>query len=183
MSFTNSDVNVSPLENKKINLLEAALHVAGYPLGLKTLGSILNISSEDKVLELARKLCSRYEKWNTPLEILELKDNRFVLQVKPEYAQKVKKVSLQKILTSGPLTTLSFIAYHQPVLQTSVIDARGTHSYNHLKILENLNLISRKNRGRTKLRRTPETFTDYLGLSRNIRTMKRQLEKIFKSLS
>jgi segregation and condensation protein B len=109
---------------KQIRLLEAALYVAGHPLGLRTLGSILGISSKNKVLKLAQRLVEKYNGYNSALEVLEVKDQRFVIQLKAKYAPKVRRISLQPKLISGPLKTLSYIAYNQPVLQIKVAEAR-----------------------------------------------------------
>lgn len=168
------------IDEKGFQLIEAALYVTGRPLGLKTLGSLLDIRSKNAVLETARELVQKYISYNSALEILELKDERFVMQVKPEFAQRTRKVSQQPNLTSGPLRTLSYIAYNQPVLQTKVVDARGGHSYRHIKLLEENNLITRKGVGRTQIIRTTEYFADYFGLSHDLRAFKRQLKNLFK---
>lgn len=162
-------------------MLEAALYVAGRPLDLQTLGSIIEVHSDDDVLKLARQLMRKYEGWNTSLEIREFRKHRFVLQLKPEYTKKVKRLSIRPILTEGPLKTLSYIAYHQPVSQTQVSEARGSHAYRHLKQLEK-GFITREDKGRTKIVRTTDYFADYFGFSRNIISMKRQLRKIFRKL-
>jgi len=160
-------------------LLEAALYVAGRPLDLKTLGSVIKTRSKGKVCRLAKVLVEEYKSHDTALEILELEDERFVLQLKTEYTPKVRKLATRPLLSGGPLKTLSYIAYRQPVSQPQVIDVRGHHAYGHIKQLEDLDLIARERAGRTKVIRTTEFFADYFGLSHDIRTMKRQLKNIF----
>jgi len=182
--YENSKESGSSLKSnndEKLALLEAALYVAGRPLDLQTLGSIIEVHSDDDVLKLARQLMRKYEGWNTSLEIREFRKHRFVLQLKPEYTKKVKRLSIRPILTEGPLKTLSYIAYHQPVSQTQVSEARGSHAYRHLKQLEK-GFITREDKGRTKIVRTTDYFADYFGFSRNIISMKRQLRKIFRKL-
>ena len=164
---------------RDLALIEAALYVAGRPLDLRTLGSIIKTRSERKVQQVARELAKKYEKRHTALEVLELEDQRFVMQLKKEYTPRVRRLAMRPLLTAGPLKTLSYIAYRQPVLQTQVIDVRGTHAYNHLKQLEDLELITRERAGRTKMLRTTEFFADYFGLSHDLRVMKRQLKNIF----
>ena len=167
------------IDEKNISLIEAALYVTGNPIGLKTLGSLLDIRSKNKVLKTARNLVNRYTSYNSALEILELKDERFVMQVKAKFAPRTRRISQQPNLTSGPLRTLSYIAYNQPVLQTKVIEARGGHAYRHLKLLEENNLIFRKGAGRTQIIRTTNYFADYFGLSHDSRALKRQIKKLF----
>jgi segregation and condensation protein B len=167
---------------RMLSLIEAALYVAGRPLDLKTLGSMINTRSKRKIRTLATTLMKEYEKRDTALEIIKVEDERFVLQLKSEYTPKVRRLAIKPLLSVGPLKTLSYIAYRQPVPQAQVIDVRGHHSYNHLKQLEGLGLIERERAGRTKIIRTTEFFADYFGLSHDIRGLKKQLKSIFEEL-
>jgi len=90
---------------------------------------------------------------------------------------------MKPLLSSGPLKTLSYIAYRQPVPQARVTDVRGHHAYSHLNQLEEQGLIQRERAGRTKVIRTTEFFADYFGLSRDLKTMKQQLKSIFEGLT
>ena len=78
------------------------------------------------------------------------------------------------------LRTLSYVAFHQPVLQTKVVEDRGSLAYRHLKLLEEQNLIVRKGAGRTRVIRTTNYFADYFGLSHDPRALKRQIKSKFK---
>ena len=73
-------------------LLEAALYVAGRPLDLNELCSVLGTRSKKKAKKLAATLMQEYASRNTALEILELKDERYVLQLKADYTPLVKKL-------------------------------------------------------------------------------------------
>ena len=176
-----------PLKQEKFTrdlaLLEAALYVAGRPLDLNTLGRLIGTRSKRKVQRLAKALIEEYGNRDTALEILELEGERFVLQLKAEYTPKVRRLATRPLLSSGPLKTLSYIAYRQPVPQPQVIDVRGHHAYNHLKQLEELDLIVRERVGRKKVIRTTEFFADFFGLSHDLRTMKRQLKGIFEDFA
>ncbi len=163
----------------KIRLIEAALYVAGRPLDLKTLCSIVGSRSERKVQKLARALMKDYMQRNTAIEIIELEDHRFVMQLKTEYSNRVRKLAIRPLLTTGPLRTLSYIAYKQPITQKKVIETRGKHAYKHIKELADMGLITREKNGRDIILKTTDFFADYFGLSRNIHVMKRQLKKIF----
>jgi len=167
------------ITEKERALVEAALYVSGRPLGVGILGSILRTRSINKVLSIAQDLVEKYKTYNGALEVLEVKEKRFVMQLKAEYAPRVRKVSLQPILTKGTLRTLSYVAFHQPVLQTKVVEDRGNHAYRHLKLLEEQNLIVRKGAGRTRVIRTTKMFADYFGLSHDPRAFKRQIKSIF----
>jgi len=164
---------------RRLALIEAALYVAGRPLDLKTLASVIKTRSPKVVQQLARTLKEEYDCRETCLEILELEDQRFVMQLKTEYSPRVQRLAVRPLLTTGPLKTLSYIAYRQPVPQRQVLNVRGNHVYSHFKQLEELGLITRERVGRTKVLRTTQLFADYFGLSYDLRTMKRKLKKVF----
>jgi len=168
--------------NRHLALIEAALYVAGRPLDLKTLGSILRTRSKRRVQNLGRALIKKYENRDTALEVLELEDQRFVLQLKGKYSPRVRRLAMKPLVSLGPLKTLSYIAYRQPVPQAQVIDMRGHHVYTHLQQLEEQGLIHRERAGRTRVIRTTEFFADYFGLSHDLRIMKQQLKSIFEGL-
>lgn len=164
---------------RNLALLEASLYVAGRPLDLRTLASVLKTRSKNKAQRLTRVLMESYRLRDTALTILELEDERFVMQLKTEYTPFVRRLAIRPLLSVGPLKTLSYIAFRQPVPQTQVIDVRGQHAYLHIKQLEDLNLIVRERAGRSWVLRTTEFFADYFGLSHDLKTMKKQLKGIF----
>jgi len=166
-------------KEQRLALIEAALYVAGRPLDLRTLASIIRTRSKNLAKQLVRALKKEYDTRNTSLEILELQDARFVMQLKAKYSPRVQRLALRPLLTAGPLKTLSYVAYRQPVPQNQVVTVRGHHVYGHLKQLEELGLITRERRGRTKVLKTTQYFADYFGLSHDLRAMKRQLKKVF----
>jgi len=173
---------LEPLDSgakRDLTLLEAALYVAGRPLDLRTLASVLRTRSKNKTRRLAKTLIEIYKSRENALTILELENERFVMQLKPEYTPHVRRLAIRPLLSVGPLKTLSYIAYRQPVPQTQVIDVRGQHAYDHLRQLEDLDLIAREPAGRSKVLRTTEFFADYFGLSHDLKTMKQQLKGIF----
>ena len=129
--------------------------------------------------KLAKTLVENYKNRDTALEVLELEGERFVMQLKVEYTGKVRKLATRPLLSAGPLKTLSYIAFRQPILQTQVIEVRGHHAYGHLRELEEMELIIREGVGRKKTIRTTEFFADFFGLSHDLRTMKRQLKSVF----
>jgi len=163
-------------------LLEAALYVAGRPLDLKTLCSVLKTRSKRKVQKLAKMLIEEYRQRNTALEILELEDGRFVMQLKAEYTPMVRRITTRPLLPTGPLKTLSYIAYRQPVKQRQVIEVRGSHAYQHIKQLVDAGLVAKEKVGRNTILKTTPYFADYFGLSHDIKTMKKQLKSLFETL-
>ena len=162
-----------------LRLLEAALYVAGRPLNLNELCSVLNTRSKNKTRKYTKALMQEYSARNTALEILELKDERYVLQLKPDFTPLVKKLVNRPLLSPGPLKTLSYIAYRQPISQKRVIEVRGQHAYGHVKILKDMGLVAAERAGRSMTLRTTDYFADYFGLTQDTATMKRELKRIF----
>ncbi|MEM3580457.1 MAG: SMC-Scp complex subunit ScpB [Candidatus Bathyarchaeia archaeon] len=159
-------------------LVEAALYVAGRPLDLSEICSVLKTRSKNKAKRLVKMLMQEYAKRDTALEILELKDERFVLQLKAEFTPYVRKLVKRPLLSTGPLKTLSYIALRQPVSQKRVVEVRGHHAYGHIKLLKEMGLVTVERKGRASILRTTDYFADYFGLSHDIPTMKRELKRI-----
>jgi segregation and condensation protein B len=57
----------------------------------------------------------------------------------------------------------------------------GDQSYDHIRELERMGLISGERLGKTQLLRTTNIYADYFNLSRDIRVMKRQLRAMFEA--
>ncbi|MEM3699380.1 MAG: SMC-Scp complex subunit ScpB [Candidatus Bathyarchaeia archaeon] len=164
-------------------LLEAALYVAGRPLNLNELCSVLKTRSKNKVRKLAKELMKAYANRNTALEILELKDERYVLQLKADFTPYVRKFVNRPLLSLGPLKTLSYIAYRQPVSQKRVVEVRGHHAYIHIRMLKEMGLVAAERSGRSTVLRTTEYFADYFGLSHDVAVMKKELKHVFEDYS
>lgn len=164
---------------RELALVEAALYVAGRPLDLLELCSVLKTRSKTKAKKLVMIIMQEYAKRNTALEILELKDERYVLQLKADFTPHVRKLVKRPLLSTGPLKTLAYIALRQPISQKRVIEVRGHHAYGHIKLLKEMGLIVSERKGRSSILRTTDYFADYFGLSHDISIMKRELKKIF----
>jgi len=162
-----------------LELLEAALYVAGRPLDLNELGQVIGSRSKKRVKMYADTLIEEYGARSTALEILALKDERYVLQVKAEFTPLIKKLVNRPLLSSGPLKTLSYIAYRQPITQKRVIEVRGQHAYGHIKLLKDMGLIAAERSGRSMALKTTNYFADYFALTNDTSMMKKDLKKIF----
>ncbi len=162
-----------------IVLVEAALYVAGRPLDLNELCSALSTRSKKKAEAIALELAAEYAKRNSAIEILQLKDERFVMQVRSEFTPLVKKLVNRPLLSSGPLKTLSYVAYRQPVTSKRVIEVRGQHAYGHIKLLREMDLVATERQGRQVVLKTTDYFADYFGLTMDTTTLKRDLKRIF----
>jgi len=162
-----------------LTLLEAALYVAGRPLDINELCQVVGSRSKKRVMGYADSLIEQYKARNCAMEILALKDERYVLQVKAEFTPLIKKLVNRPLLSSGPLKTLSYIAYRQPISQKRVVQVRGQHAYGHVKMLKDMGLIMSERLGRSLALKTTDYFADYFGLTQDAVTLKKDLRRIF----
>jgi segregation and condensation protein B len=160
-------------------LVEAALYIAGKPLDLNELCQVIGSRSKKKAKKFADTLMQEYAARNTALEILALKDDRYVLQVKADFTPLIKKLVNRPLLSAGPLKTLSYVAYRQPISQRRVVEVRGQHAYGHVKLLKDMGLIIAERSGRSMALKTTDYFADYFGLTQDTATMKRELKRVF----
>ena len=166
-------------QKRNLAVVEAALYVSGRPLDLKTVGSVLGTRSYRKVKSLISDLAEKYSKLDGALEIIELQDERYVMQLRNDYLAEVKRLSMRPLVSRATLQTLAYVAYRQPVAQAHVALVRGGAIYSQIKELRKLGLVSAEKLGKTQILKTTDVFSDYFNLSRNPRLMRRQLVNIF----
>ncbi len=153
------------------DLVEAALFVAGRPLTLDELESIVGPAAD--VEELVASLVADYEQKGA-IEVVQTGDD-VVMQVKAEYADAVRAIA-QRDLETPVLRTLAVIAYHQPITQSKVADIRGNKAYGHIHELEARKLIQSERYGRTRMLHTTRTFVEYFGFeTENPETIKERI--------
>ncbi|OGD53628.1 hypothetical protein A3K81_03295 [Candidatus Bathyarchaeota archaeon RBG_13_60_20] len=163
--------------------LEAALYSAGRPLGLEDLKSVLGSTSERRVTKLVGQLAGRIARRGGALEVATHDDGRVSLQLRESFDDMVKQFSHRPLLSAGPLRTLSYIAFHQPVDQRQVIADRGAHVYGSLRMMENMGLIHReRTEDRSFVITTTAFFGDYFGFSHSPDKSKLELKRIFREL-
>ncbi len=158
------------------DLVEAALFVAGRPLTLDELESI--VGSDTDVEELVTSLVVDYQQKGS-IEVVQTGDD-VVMQVKSEYADAVRTIA-QRDLETPVLRTLAVIAYHQPITQSKVADIRGNKAYGHIHELEARKLIEAERYGRTRMLRTTRTFVEYFGFeTENLEAIKERIELLLR---
>lgn len=170
-------------QEMKLCSLEAALYSAGRPLNVDDLKSVVGSRSEKTVRKIVGLLYQKYRKRGGALEISTHGDGRVSMQLKESYEDMVKQFSNRPLLSVGPLKTLSYIAFHQPVDQRQVIADRGTHVYGQLRMMESMGLIHReRSEDRSFTITTTPFFGDYFGFSQSPDKSKIELKKIFREL-
>ncbi|HEC76029.1 MAG TPA: SMC-Scp complex subunit ScpB [Thermoplasmatales archaeon] len=156
-------------------IVEAILFGAGRPVGID---EIIKAGIKKKNLEKAIDgLKKRYE--NSAIEIVEI-DGKYVMQIRSEFAEHVKKFAPMNI-SKSVLKTLAIIAYHQPVKQSEMKRIVGSQIYEHVKELKKKGFIKTRREGRTKIIEVSTYFYDYFGFSKKNREKMKEIlySKIF----
>ena len=145
--------------------IEAALYSAGRPLSLDELVKASGINSKEKTHRLINDLAKKVKSTFRAIEIAQLEDGNYVLQLRPEYTPLVRKFAQHPLLPPGALKTLSYVAYEQPVTSKRLVQIRGSQVYSHIKVLEQLQFVEHENLGRLKVYRTSPKFQNYFGIT------------------
>jgi segregation and condensation protein B len=170
-------------KTERLSIIEAALYASGRPIDMESLKLAVRTRSNKVIWKLVWELAKRYELRGSALEVKALPGNRAVMRLKPKYSMMVKKFTNKPLLTSGPLKTLSYIAYHQPVEQIKVVADRGNHAYAHLKMMEEMGLITRERlNGRGYIIETTAYFSEYFGFGQDPMKSKLQLRQMFSTM-
>ncbi|EEB74308.1 SMC-Scp complex subunit ScpB [Thermococcus sp. AM4] len=153
------------LEDKA--LVEAALFVSGRPLSLKELSKALGIKSLDYLEKLIELIAAEYAERKSAIEVVRVLGDKFVMQVKQEYSQRVIHLMPRPDLRTGELKTLALIAYLQPIEQSKIVKLRGSQAYEHIKKLIEMGLIYAEPYERTKILGTTQKFAELYGFPEN----------------
>lgn len=154
-------INLNQMKNEK-EIIEAALFAAGGTVDITRLSALIG-RSEDETSLIADNLIEEYRQRESGIEIIRLKDTKYLMQVRPEYSEYVRSLA-PKELPAPVLRTLSMIAYHQPVTQSDIVKIRGNMAYSHIHALLEMGLIASAPKGHTKLLTTTPRFAEYFGL-------------------
>ena len=161
--------------NEATARVEAALYSAGRPLSedalLRASGTESRVKTQSIINNIVKKACSVFK----AIEVVQLPDGSYVMQLKPEYSSTVKRYASKPILPKATLKTLSYIAWAQPIASKQLVETRGTGVYSHLKELVQLDYIRYESVGRIKIYSTTEKFQKYFGIKGDAEDLKERL--------
>ena len=121
--------------------IEAILYLKGRPIGLKELAELAR-DEPDQVRTALATLTTSYDQRDTALEVVE-QSGRYCLQLRPDLADLVKNM-LPVNLSTATLRTLATIALKKRILQSDLVDLRGSGAYDHIKELLAQDFIERR---------------------------------------
>ena len=130
--------------------IEAILYITGRPLSLEEIGTLLEWdlppSEALRVREIVEEglieLMNDYAHRDSALEIVET-NLGYSLQLKSAYNSLLKDL-IPAELGKGALRTLAAIALKNPILQTELIELRGSSAYQQVSELVELGFIRKR---------------------------------------
>ncbi|MFX1408765.1 MAG: SMC-Scp complex subunit ScpB [Promethearchaeota archaeon] len=155
------------------NLIEASLYAAGRPLTIEEISTKLELPKKE-VEELTNEIAFDYLERSSALIIAQIGD-RYQMQIKPEYTEKVSKFAKGGAIAERYLRTLTLIALKQPILKSTVVKLRGTGAYEHVKYLVDNGFINAVKKGRSQELTTTDKYADMFGLPKNIPQLKKAM--------
>lgn len=142
--------------------VEAVLFITARAATPEEISIILNKPVED-IEEALLDLIMDYASREGALEIDD--ENGYIIQIRQEYMDIVEQL-VPVELTPTILKTLSIIAIKEPVLQSDLIELRGSSAYDHIKELLIKGLITRRRDSNTRSFKikTTDKFSEYFKL-------------------
>lgn len=142
----------------RVAMLEAVLFVADAPVDYRELERMLDARREE-VPALAKDLAGRLLARMSPLEVLDSGESLFMV-LREEFSDLVYPLVRPEI-SRAVLRTLSVIAYRQPILQSELVEIRGSGAYAHVDELTRRHLVARQREGRSYTLQTTPEFSRY----------------------
>lgn len=121
--------------------LEAVLYLKGRPLSLAELAGIAGITREEAETAMLT-LMADYAHRETALEIRQ-EGQSYSLQLRDSHRDLVQSL-LPLDLSTATLRTLATIALRRRILQSELVDLRGSGAYDHIKELLAQDFIERR---------------------------------------
>ena len=145
--------------------IEALLYIKGKPLSLHEIA--LSLQAESETIEEAMiELMNDYAHRDSALEIVE-NNLGYSLQLKPVYESLLQEL-IPAELGKGALRTLAAIALKHPLLQTDLIELRGSSAYQQVAQLVELGFIRKRPQadGRSYWLEVTDKFHQYFEIDR-----------------
>ncbi len=121
--------------------LEAVLYLKGKPLSIGEMADLLN-EDQSNVEQAIFALTVSYSQRDTALEIKQIKD-KYSLQLITGLGELVQNI-LPVDITVASLRTLATIAIKKKILQSELVDLRGSGVYDHIKELLEKDFVEKK---------------------------------------
>ena len=154
-------VEVPPGQTLK-GRVEAVLFMTGKALSLHEVAQMIDAPYEETEFAMMELMGDYNFREGSSMEIDDT--DGYILQVKEEYNDMVNKM-MPLELSAAELRTLSAIAIKAPVLQSDLIEWRGSVAYDHIATLLQHKLITKRRDGRSYQLNVTRHFHEYFKLT------------------
>lgn len=154
-------VEVPPGQTLK-GRVEAVLFMTGKALSVLEIAQMIDAPYEETEFALMELMGDYNFREGSSLEIDDT--DGYILQVKEEYGDMVNKM-MPLEMSAAELRTLSAIAIKAPVLQSDLIEWRGSVAYDHIANLLKHKLITKRREGRSYQLNVTRHFHEYFKLT------------------
>lgn len=117
----------------------------------------------NKLKKVLKEVVTHYEGMDSSLQIYHEMDT-WKMNAKEEFTDIMRNVMSDAEMPKPIMETLAVIAYKAPVLQSEIIDARGSGAYDHIGLLEKKGFVEKQKHGRTYKLRLGGKFFDYFDI-------------------
>ena len=155
--------------------VEAILFASGRFMNAARIAELLDCYQED-VQKAVDKLNEQYKKTGSALHVL-TEDEAHKLHVRDEFLELVSQVVSDTEVSGPVLETLAVIAWRSPVIQSEVIDIRGSNAYDHVKEVVERGFVEREPEGRSYRLRITDKFFEYFDIEG-----REDIREVFKSI-
>ncbi len=156
--------------------IEAILYLKGKPLSV---GEIAEYAACDRatVEEGIIELMDSYARRDSALEVVETADG-YSLQLRPDFQDLVQTL-IPVELGLGALRTLAAIALNNPILQSDLINLRGSGAYQHVQELVELGFVRKRrdNDSRSYSLQVTSKFHQYFQIDQLPQTLERETKQ------
>ncbi len=144
--------------------IESILYLKAKPLTLTEIAELAQCD-RDEAEEGLLELMSDFSHRDTALEVRELEEG-YVLQLRTDYQGMVQQI-IPADIGVGALRTLAVIAMKGPLLQTDLINLRGSTAYHQVQELVEQGFVRKRRRsdGRSYWLQVTEKFRQYFQLN------------------
>lgn len=155
--------------------LEALLFSSGRAMDEETLGSLTG-TEKRKLRAALKKLKEQYAERDTALQVFN-EGAAWKMVVRDPYITLVRRIVADTELPRPVLETLAVIAYNRPAVQSRVVEIRGAHAYEHIKLLQELGFVTKQPEGRSFNLKLSEKFFEYFDVEDG------KFDKVFKGVT
>lgn len=139
--------------------IEAVLFASGKFIEVTQIAELLN-AAPSKVRTGCTELQKRLESADSALQVID-EDDAFKLHVRDKYLDIVSRVVADTEVSGPVMETLAIVAWRSPIIQSEVVELRGSNAYDHIKELMERGFLVREPEGRSYKLRITEKFFDY----------------------